>query len=135
MGKAHLFLIVCKPRPVVRVRIRRCVIRIRIGDTRIGVTVIVRPGENTTVETFRLSDAKISILIHRSSIFAFFYQQRFTLFRFFRLWFLKFYFTPEGKPRPVARARMRRCVTRIRIGDTRMGVTAIARPGENTTAC
>lgn len=46
---AHPFLIVCKPRPVVRVRVRRCVVRIRIRDPAIGVTVVVRPTEHTTV--------------------------------------------------------------------------------------
>ena len=80
---AHPFLIVCKPRPVVRVRVRRCVVRIRIGDTRIGVTVVIRPGEDTTVETFRLFAAKLWIIIKSPPSQPIFYPPRFALFRFF----------------------------------------------------
>ncbi len=44
------FLIVCKTRPIVRVRIRRIVIRIRIRHAAIRVRVVTRPKHHTGAE-------------------------------------------------------------------------------------
>ncbi len=49
-----------EPRPVVRVRVRRCVVRVRIGETAVSVSVVVRTTDNTAVGLFR--DAKVSNL-------------------------------------------------------------------------
>lgn len=45
---------VCKPRADIRVRVRRCVIRIRKNETAIRVRIVVRPTDTTAFEILYL---------------------------------------------------------------------------------
>ena len=45
-------------RPVVRVRVRRCVVRVRIGETAVSVRVVVRTTDNTAVGLFRAAKVR-----------------------------------------------------------------------------
>ena len=90
---------VCKPTPVVRIRVRRSVIRIRIGDPAIRIRIVVRP----TNDTARIETVHRNIFLWRA---VFLSSDRFVLrfhvFSFFyhliSIIFLSFGFLKASRP-------------------------------------
>ena len=113
-------LTVCEPRAVVAVRVRRCVVRIRIGETAVRIRVVVGTTDHTTFETLYRDRERAAAKNRRSRSDA------------FRL-FVQLDFASEGEPRADAAVRARRCVARIRIGETAVRIRVVAGTTDHTT--
>ena len=150
-GRSWIFslynFIVCKPRPVVRVRVRGGVVRIRVGDPAVRIRIVVRPTNDTADETvcpYRNTGAggllDCSPRRPTHSLFSHFSCCSFSseLLDFQLFFFIinqNDFFAlgrSEGKPRPVARVRARGGVARTRAGDPAERMRTAVRPTNDT---
>ena len=130
-----------KPRAVVAVRVRRCVIRVDVHEAVVRIVVVAGPQNNTAaLRLSTISGAKVDIFFltsKKNPTFVGFKGEieqplsRFSICRF-RSLLNDFDFASEGKPRAVVAARVRRCVTRVDVHEAVVRIVVDAGPQNNT---
>ena len=113
-------LTVCEPRAVAAARVRRCVVRTRTGETAARTRVAAGTTDHTTFETLYRDRERAAAKNRRSRSDA------------FRL-FVQLDFASEGEPRAAAAVRVRRCVERIRKGETAVQMRVVEGTTDHTT--